>query len=217
MESLDYIKEQFQVDLEQESPIRIRIDRFRGLTSIFRGLGFKVGAEIGVASGRYSKWLSMKAKPSKLFLVDPYTAYSEYVEQHDEKGQAELDAKLAKAKERLDPFNCCEFVKKTSMDALKDFNDNSLDFVFIDANHTFEYVVNDIAEWSKKVKPGGIVSGHDYWRSIDSNKPAYKENLSDVELLKLVQVPEAVDGWTKANRIKPWFVLSDRTWFYVKT
>jgi hypothetical protein len=216
MESLEYIKDRFQVDLEQKSPIKLPVDRFRGLTSIFRELGFKVGAEIGVASGRYSKWLVMRAKPEKLFLVDPYTAYPEYVEQHDEKGQAELDQAYKNAQERLAKFNSCEFVLKPSMVAVDDFNDNSLDFVFIDGNHTFEYAVNDIAEWSKKVKPGGIVSGHDYWRSFDSQKRAYVELKTPLEKLKLVQVKDAVNGWTRANQIKPWFLIDGFTWFWVK-
>ena len=102
------------------------------------------------------------------------------------------------------------------MEALKDFNDNSLDFVFIDGNHTFEYVVEDIAQWSKKVKVGGIVSGHDYWRSIESEKPLYVKNLTLLEQLKLVQVKDAVNSWVSANRIKPWFITKDLCWFYVK-
>ena len=48
------------------------------------------------------------------------------------------------------------------MDAVKDFKDESLDFVYIDANHGYESTKEDIREWSKKVKKGGIVSGHDY-------------------------------------------------------
>ena len=48
------------------------------------------------------------------------------------------------------------------MEAIKDFEPNSLDFVYIDANHDKEHVTEDIEEWAKIVRPGGIVSGHDY-------------------------------------------------------
>jgi predicted O-methyltransferase YrrM len=42
------------------------------------------------------------------------------------------------------------------------YPDASLDFVFIDANHTYEAVKRDIDAWLPKMKPGGIISGHDY-------------------------------------------------------
>jgi len=48
------------------------------------------------------------------------------------------------------------------MDALEDFEDESLDFVYIDGNHKFRYIAADIVEWEKKVRPGGVVSGHDF-------------------------------------------------------
>jgi predicted O-methyltransferase YrrM len=56
-------------------------------------------------------------------------------------------------------------VKKTSMDALVDIPDLSLDFVFIDADHRYNSVKEDVDGWSKKVRMGGIVSGHDYYES----------------------------------------------------
>ena len=40
--------------------------------------------------------------------------------------------------------------------------DESLDFVFIDAQHDYHSVINDIGLWAPKVKPGGLISGHDY-------------------------------------------------------
>ena len=103
------------------------------------------------------------------------------------------------------------------MQALEDFLDNSLDFVFIDANHTFEYVVNDIAEWSKKVRPGGIISGHDFLNSIDlKEKDVWGGAKTYIERLKLCQVKDAVLNWTKTNRINPWFITINKTWFWVK-
>lgn len=216
-DTLKHIKQKYSLRFIQESPIRIPIDKSRGLSDLFNGLGFRVGAEIGVAKGRFSKWLCIKLRKNKLklFLVDPYVAYKENIECRTEGYQSILDNAYKEAQERLTRFNV-EFIKKTSMEALEDFNDNSLDFVFIDGNHTFEYVVNDIAGWSKKVKPGGIVSGHDYWRSIESRKPSYVENFNITERMKLVQVKDAVNGWTYANRIKPWFITKDLCWFYVK-
>ena len=216
METLEYIKNKYGLDYNSEMPIKLPFDRLRGLTKLWRELGFKVGAEIGIDRGYYSKWICIKNKGCKLFLIDPYKAYPEYTEKHDETGQIQLNKIYEKAKNRLARFNCV-FIEKTSMEAVKDFLDNSLDFVFIDANHSFEYVVEDIAQWSKKVRPGGIVAGHDYWRSIDLKPKKLWGGVSTYEQkLKLCQVPDAVDGWTNANKIKPWFLTTCNSWFYVK-
>lgn len=49
-----------------------------------------------------------------------------------------------------------------SFDRAKDFADKSIDFCFIDANHTYDFVRRDIAAYLPKMKPGGIIAGHDY-------------------------------------------------------
>lgn len=53
-------------------------------------------------------------------------------------------------------------IRKASVDVAKDFEDRSLDVVFIDANHDYTEVKKDIEAWLPKVKFGGIISGHDY-------------------------------------------------------
>lgn len=193
METLNFIKEKYGVDIKQPV-VRISMDRFRGFTSLLSELGFKCGAEIGVLNGLFSKWLCHKIKKLKLFLVDPYMYYPEYSERRK---QVDMDNSEAKAKSRLTKFNV-EFIKKTSMEAVKDFNDESLDFIFIDANHDFEWVNEDIREWSKKVKKGGIVSGHDYSQHHFEG------------------VVRAVNGFIKENDIKPLFLIGNKVWFYVK-
>lgn len=64
---------------------------------------------------------------------------------------------------------CIDLVSKIvsadSAEAAKSFPDASLDFVFIDANHEDDAVRRDISAWLPKVKPGGILAGHDINRS----------------------------------------------------
>ena len=55
-------------------------------------------------------------------------------------------------------------LRMTSVEASKTFEDKSIDFVFIDAGHTYEEVVEDIKHWLPKVKAGGFIAGHDYYR-----------------------------------------------------
>jgi len=144
----------------------------------FKELGFTVGAEIGVDRGLYAEEIC-KANPSvRLFCIDPWKIYKENTDYFD---QHILNVNCLNTGKRLAPYNC-EIIRKSSMSAIKEFEDNSLDFVYIDANHNFKYVLEDIQEWSKKVKTGGIISGHDYiWQA--HRRPKYDvKNALDVHL-----------------------------------
>jgi predicted O-methyltransferase YrrM len=60
-------------------------------------------------------------------------------------------------------------IKLESIAASKNYPDQSLDFVFIDANHSYEAVKDDIQSWYPKVKTGGYIGGHDYsyfWKGV---------------------------------------------------
>lgn len=216
MDSLRYILKKYKVDYYQQLPIRLPISRFHDLPKLFKELGYTKGVEIGVQKGRYSQWLCKLNPNLKLYLVDPWEAYPDYVEQDTKEEQPILDEYLQCTKERLANYNV-EFIQKYSMDAVGDFEDESLDFVFIDGNHTFEYVVEDIAKWSRKVRKGGIVSGHDYWNSADGRAWAGE---TDREKMKLCQVKYVVDSYTLANKINPWFITTNdrcNSWFWVQT
>lgn len=128
------------------------------LPSFFVEMGFKTGAEIGVYKGEFSEKIAKAGL--KLYAIDPWRMYKDF---DNPRGQARLDFLYEHTKRVLDPFPNVEIIRKTSMEAVEDFPDNSLDFVYIDANHEFRYIAEDLVEWTKKVRPGGIVSGHDYF------------------------------------------------------
>lgn len=229
MSTLSHIKKKYALRYLVPMPILMPFDRERGLTGMLNDLGFKVGAEIGTSKGRYAKWMFSKIKGLKLYCIDPYEVYPRYVEMHDAEGQKIYDDIFKQAKARLAGKNV-EFIKKYSADAVNDFEDESLDFVYIDGNHGFEWVIQDIAEWERKVKYGGIVAGHDYWNS-SKRKHLYRIGLdlkppkTYIEKMKLCQVKDAVDAWTITNDIKPWFLTNElgsekrgggQSWFYVR-
>jgi len=191
METIELIKNAFKLDLGGKSPIEIDdVGRF-DLAALFRIAGFRVGAEVGVEQGEYSKALCKLNPDLHLFCIDAWTAHKEY---KDHITQQKFDDFLSIAKKKLKGFNVT-FIKKFSMDAVKDFEDGSLDFVYIDANHGYKYVLQDITEWSKKVRKGGIVSGHDY---IKRTSP------------RTHQVVRAVDEYVKDNDIKTWFLFGSK-------
>jgi len=65
-------------------------------------------------------------------------------------------------------------IKNTSLNASKMYKNNSIDFIFIDAAHDYENVLQDIKSWLPKLKVGGCISGHDYFTS-EGVKKAVKE------------------------------------------
>jgi len=125
----------------------------------FAELGFTVGAEIGVAEGYFSEAM-FKAIPNlKLYCVDIWRPYrGNQWSGSTERNEHHFQVALA----RLSKYNA-EIMREMSLDAVKKIKDGSLDFVYIDANHAFDYVIQDLIEWSKKVRVGGIVSGDDYY------------------------------------------------------
>lgn len=156
----------------------------------FNELGFKRGAEIGVAEGVFSEVMCQTIPDLELYCVDiwyPYRGnrWSGSTERNEHHFKA--------ATERLAKYNT-HIIRAMSMEATKFIKDGSLDFVFIDANHAFDYVMQDLIEWSKKVRLGGIVSGDDYYQ--------FKKDHQDFG-----GVVGAVDAYTKAHGIK--FELTD--------
>jgi predicted O-methyltransferase YrrM len=203
MNEEQHIIDKFRLDVSGEAPYYIKISRWKTLPYLFGELGYKVGAEIGVETGKYSESLLRKIPDLKLYSVDCWETMIDYRSDLKERTKRYE----AEAREKLAPYgDRSVIVKKYSMDAVEDFDDNSLDFVFIDGNHDFRNCADDIAEWSKKVRVGGIISGHDFCNEICEGER--------------IDVESVVRGWTQANDIKTWFVTRGRekrmVWFFVK-
>lgn len=161
------------------------------LPELFVQLGYKVGAEIGVYLGKYTE-LFCKAG-LKMYGIDPYLSYPSFVHP---KGQKRMEEICEESKIRLIPYDYT-LIRKSSMDALFNFEDESLDFVYIDGNHQFRYIAEDLFEWPKKVKRGGIISGHDYFTVRHP-----KWNACDV--------PQILHAYIDCFQIDTWFVLGSR-------
>jgi len=188
MSTLDYILKKYNIDSTTGVKFELPGGRGRGgLTSLWQELGYKKGAEIGVESGRYSVTICATNPGVKLYLVDPWKTYPQYREHVT---QEHLDILYNDTIKRARPYNC-EVLRGFSMDVVKKFDDNSLDFVYIDANHDFQNVTDDITQWSKKVRKEGVVSGHDF------RQPRVGAVNDTVD---------AVNAYVKANNINPLFI-----------
>lgn len=171
------------------------------LALLFADLGFTRGAEIGVERGLYSEVLCQSIPGLQLSSIDMWQTYPEYREHvHQDK----LDRFYAEAQTRLAGYNT-QLIKAFSVDASRQFEDGSLDFVYIDAAHDFLNVTQDIYHWSRKVRIGGIVAGHDFKREKNDR---YTNHVKDV-----------VQAWTYSHSIRPLFIVRgdhSPSWFYVR-
>jgi len=118
----------------------------------------KTALEIGVYQGVSSIIFSSKFK--KVYAVDPWK--SGY-DSSDQSSKDDLEACFLNFKNECSQFyNNIEILRKTSEEASHLFEDESLDFVYIDGNHQYDSVVQDIKLWLPKIKKDGYIGGHDY-------------------------------------------------------
>lgn len=123
---------------------------------------FGYGIEIGVERGIYSEQILSKSNISRLYLCDPWYRMDNYNDINNTTDNVQ-EQKLKETIERVSRFgDRVEILRMLSQDASRYFYNDSLDFVYIDANHAYEYVLNDIKVWYPKVRTGGIVAGHDF-------------------------------------------------------
>jgi len=181
------------------------------LPAFFKRMGYKIGVEIGVDKGEFTEKFCKEG--FRIYGIDPWRLYSDYLYTGGQKG---LDTNYKYAEELLAPYGCV-LMRKTSMEAVKDFRDESVDFVYIDGHHGFRYVAEDLWEWSKKVRVGGVISGHDY---AMNTKPPYHPYTLHTKFV--------VDAFVKALKIRDWYILgryealpgeirdSWRSWFWIK-
>lgn len=112
------------------------------------------GVEIGVDGGAFSQTLVEGSKLQHLFAVDIWRR----------RGPEGSQLKYLEACNKLAPFRTrVSIIRMMSVDAAEIFRNEFFDFVYIDANHEYQAVVDDIAAWWPKLKAGGVFAGHDYW------------------------------------------------------
>lgn len=214
VDTLDYIVKKYNIKLDGRYLIDIpELIGGAGLAQLFAELGFREGAEIGTDQGEYAEVL-MKSNPDlSLLCIDPWKAEAYDQGQQPESGENQdfFDKRYEETVERLKQFANCHIIRSTSMEVADIVGDKTLDFVYIDGNHDFINVAQDIHYWFKKVKPGGILSGHDYVRY-----PSRKFN----------HVQKVVNAYTTAYHLLPVFLPTPtnkglkrdrfRSWFIVK-
>ncbi len=176
-----------------------------GFYPLLNELGYRVGAEVGVFRGANAEQILMNNPEMNLHLIDPYRR--RYFTGNTAKRWTTKEIK-AHAKKRLSKvnrrFGCSyNFMKQLSHKAVEKFSNGSLDFVYIDANHSYKSVKEDLRLWTPKVRIGGIIGGHDY-------NPYSRKRIKGVV--------RAVNRFVKKNEITPLFITTEAfpSFFFIK-
>lgn len=128
-------------------------------------------AEIGVYKGSFSAKVLEIVRPSRLHLIDPWkyepaAAYGEAWYGGEKGGNQEnMDAIYQSVLRRFGPWiqsGTVQVHRAASSDAAAVLPDNYFDWIYVDGNHRYEFVKNDLEAYCSKVKAGGYIAGDDY-------------------------------------------------------
>lgn len=129
-----------------------------------------VGAEIGVFQGRMSRQLLRRRSDLTLYMVDSWLSEEEQPGAY--RATQDMHSRLSAAAQERNSRIAADItiwaasrriiLPVDSAEAAAVLRDGSLDFAFLDADHSFAGVERDIRLWLPKLKPGGLLGGHDY-------------------------------------------------------
>lgn len=120
------------------------------------------GVEVGVQEGIYSEHLLKYSDLSVLHSIDCWQHHTGYKDIANKNNLKQLlyyyktKIRLKKYKERSN------IIKGYSHSVVHQFTNKSLDFVYLDADHSYEGVKLDLSVWYPKIRTGGVLAGHDY-------------------------------------------------------
>ncbi len=134
---------------------------------------YKTFVEVGVALGGHADTILKTTQITNYYGIDPYLynfdpkdGFSQEVGNYSKLGgQKNFDYLYEWVKNvRLEPYkDRCQIIRDTSVNAASLFEDESLDCIFIDGDHRYEPVLQDLAAWFPKLRKGGLMVGDDYW------------------------------------------------------
>ena len=135
-------------------------DRF--FPMMIQELGYKIAAEVGVDKGGFSQHLLSKTKLEKLYCIDCWM--DDFGSNHKPNEYDPIgENRMKEAMKALSEFgDRAVFMKAMSAEAAAKIPDESLDFIYIDGDHSMEGIYTDLYAWIHKVKKGGMLAGHDY-------------------------------------------------------
>lgn len=131
------------IDFIQSHPQRAYFSR------LFRDGSFRTGVEVGVASGRFSEHITTDGlRVSQWQMIEPYPS-------------RELKSRISKLVAKQ-PETQYELIVAKSLDAIALEKVGRMDFIYLDGSHNYDNVKQELVMYYARVRPGGILAGHDY-------------------------------------------------------
>ena len=213
VDTLDQIVKKYNIKLDGRYFIDIpELIGGEGLAHLFAELDFREGAEIGTDQGEYAEVLMKANEYLNLLCIDPWKAeaYQKGEQPESSEDQKFFDNRYQETVDRLSQFANAHIIRSTSMEVVDIVGDKTLDFVYIDGNHDFINVAQDIHHWFKKVKPGGILAGHDYVRypsrKFNHVQKVVNAYMTTYHLLPVFLCTPTNKG-LKRDRFRSWFIV----------
>lgn len=146
----------------------MRPERFLGIDEIISLLNKdSIMVEVGCYYGESTLMWESSDKIIKIFAIDPWKDFYDVNDGASQKGNMKEVENIFD--ENIKNSSKIIKLKSTSIEASKNFDDASLDFVYLDGSHTYEDVLSDITHWIPKIKKNGFIGGHDIgWQSVNS-------------------------------------------------
>lgn len=152
------------------------------------------GIELGCGDGDTTLHLLSNLPNLTLYGIDPYTGYDDF-NGHNPKEM--LEQNLVNTMQKIDSYKDRFILYRDISDNVVDkFEDESLDFIFIDGQHSYEQVLRDCENYFPKIKKGGLFSGHDF-TVIDGVNQAVKEFAATKDVETILTTQNDVWYWFK--------------------
>ena len=168
------------------------------------------GVEIGVLNGEYSKIILERWENGQLFMVDAWRHLEGYIDMNGQDDKYHHDCLVTACKNTKQWENRAHIVRMDSVASANMFPDEYFDFVYIDADHSYEGVVRDMKAWWPKVKKGGLFCGDDYipqdgdiWLTVQGKEPVYAGKFG---------VRKAVNEFMEKNSLKVYETANEPYW-----
>jgi len=171
-----------------------------------------VGVEVGVQAGVFSNCILENCKDLKLYLIDCWETqdFNIYPDIANVDLRSHAQALIHTISLNWKFFDRLKIIKDFSKNAVTYFKDESLDFIYLDANHKSEAFIEDLSLWYPKLKIGGLFAGHDYIdESIESGYGAK------------IEVKSAINNFSKEYDKIVYFTKENPengfpSWFFIK-
>jgi hypothetical protein len=170
-----------------------------------------IGIEIGVLRGDYSKIILDRWSNGTLYMVDTWRHIPEYIDLNGRDDEYHYQCMVQTAKSVKEHEHRAHMIRMNSVECARLFPDEYFDFIYIDADHSYDAVKNDLNVWWPKIKRGGIFSGDDYIPE-DGDIWLINDNDGTSEYAGKFGVRKAVNEFSDENRIKIYSTTDEPYW-----